>query len=72
MYHILMAQVYGSMMIVSFPDCITMSMALVSHVAPLANMSGPLLVALMKYTQVDHAPVSLGALKLVKTIFPHL
>ena len=46
-----------------------MSMALVSHVVLLANMSGPSLVALMKghVTVAQHVLVLLGVVKQVDT-----
>ena len=44
-------------------------MVLVSHVVLLANMSGPLLAALMKghVTVAQHVPVLLGVVKQVDT-----
>ena len=48
-----------------------MLMELVSHMDPLANTSGLLLLVLMNSTQM-HAPASLGVGKLLEDIFPHL
>ena len=50
-----------------------MSMALVSHMVPPADTSGPSLMVLMNFPQItplQYAPVSLGAL--IETTFPHL